>query len=251
MRYKGFETRDRLILNNLPIKKKLSYLEIGPGISGVVDFITKKGKRYFGVDISLELVEYLKKFYEKKDKANFSCIDVCNNLADLNETFDVIFSTDTLEHVESAPNFFKFVNRHLKNEGFILIIFPNESAKKHHGILWFEDKKSFIKVLDESGLKIDCLLEIKETLWHKGIRYLFWDFPKNIFLKKKKEKPQRFDETHAFSVVKEKNLATKILTIYSTVVSYLANLLPLYRFLEIEEDITNKYLLIKLKKITK
>ena len=46
MRYKGFENRDKLIIDNLPFDNDFSYLEIGPGIGSAVDYIIKKGKKY-------------------------------------------------------------------------------------------------------------------------------------------------------------------------------------------------------------
>jgi len=117
---------------------------------------------------------------------NLYCLDICKNSSFLNKKFDIIFSADTLEHVESPQGFFNFIKKHLKSEGVVLITYPNESKDKHHGITWFNDKEQLLEIIDKAGLRVDRLFEVRETVWHRIIREFLWDFPKSILYKKRK-----------------------------------------------------------------
>jgi len=63
MRYHGFSTRDYLILDNIPISKEISVLEIGIGTGSTAELIVDKVKEFCGVDISAEIIEMLNHIY--------------------------------------------------------------------------------------------------------------------------------------------------------------------------------------------
>jgi len=128
MTYHGFSTRDYLILDNIPISKEISVMEIGVGTGSTADLIIGKVRKYCGVDISADLIGWLKSVYNREDSVKFYAIDVCGNEF-LDEKFDVIFSADTLEHVKSPKRYFNFIAKHLSSDGIVLITFPNESEK--------------------------------------------------------------------------------------------------------------------------
>lgn len=246
MRYCGFATRDYLILRNIPINKNLSLLEIGVGLGSIIDMIVRRVKEYCGVDIACELIDYLKSVYKHSNSINFYCLDVCQDSSSLNKKFDVIFSADTLEHIGSPLGFFHFIKKHLKSNGVALITFPNESKDKHHGITWFDDKKEFLKIIDEAKLETTSLLEIKETIYHKIIRKIFWSIPKS-FISKNNESPQTFEKTAAFKFTQSHGFYSTLIVFYARIITKLASLLPLYEYCDSGEDIKNKILLLRLK----
>lgn len=249
MRYTGFDTRKFLILDNITINKNLSYLEIGVGLGDVIDRIKGKVKDYYGVDISRELIEYLHKIYSDSPSLHFVCLDACDSLSNLDKKFDFIFSTDTLEHVGKATGFFGFIKRHLSPGGRALVIFPNESSEKHHGILWFNEGRDLIDAVRSAGLNLDTLLEVKPSFWHRLIKTVFYNFPKKIFLRKN-ARPQTFEETDAFRIIESGGIKTKILTIYLKFVVALAKMFKLYNYSEIKGNIKDKNLLVKLSHIS-
>jgi len=105
MRYRGFNVRDYLILEHISLSKDLSLLEIGVGLGSIIDMIVGKIKEYCGVDITCDVIDYLNLLYKDSDSVNLYCLDICKNSSFLNKKFDVIFSADTLEHVESPQGF--------------------------------------------------------------------------------------------------------------------------------------------------
>lgn len=246
MRYCGFATRDYLILNNILINKNSSLLEIGVGLGSIVDMIIGKVKEYCGVDIARELIDYLRLVYKNNNSLKFYCLDVCQNSASLNKKFDVVFSADTLEHVESPLGFFSFIKKHLKSDGIVLITFPNESKDKHHGISWFDNKKELLEIIDRARLEATAFFEVKETIWHRAVRNFFWGLPKSLVLKNHKL-PQTFEQTTAFKITQFSGAVPILLALYTRMITRLAALFKLYEYYDIKEDIKNKTLLLRLK----
>ena len=151
MKYCGFSTRSYLLLENASLNKNLSLLEIGVGLGAVADLIKGKIKKYCGVDIACEVIDYLSSLYKEDDSINWCCLDVCRNSASLHKKFDIIFSADTLEHVELPEKFFNFIKKHLNKDGVVLLTFPNESKDKHHGITWFNNKNELLEIINRAG----------------------------------------------------------------------------------------------------
>ena len=115
------------------------------------------------------------------------CLDVCEEHASLGKKFDVIFSLDTLEHVDYPERFFSFVARHLKRreegDGLGVIIFPNECQERHHGVMWFGDKGELVRLIGKAGLEVSELKELQMTSWHRVIKKLFWEGPKEVVIR--------------------------------------------------------------------
>ena len=153
MRYLGFSTRDYLILENITLNKETSVLEIGVGTGSTAELMIGRAKEFYGVDISKELIEELNSIYSNNNFVNMYCVDICSNTS-LGKRFDVIYSADTLEHIEQPNGFFNFIARHLFSDGVAIVTFPNESEKKHHGITWFNCKTELFKLINSTGLKI-------------------------------------------------------------------------------------------------
>jgi len=245
MRYCSFATRDYLILENLTLSQDLSLLEIGVGLGSVVEKMIGKVKEYYGVDIACEVIDYLTLLYKDISFVHFNCLDVCKDSSSLNKKFNVIFSTHTLEHVDFPQGYFNFIKKHLKLNGFAFVVFPNETQDKHHGIAWFDNKNELLEIIDKANLKVTKLLEVKETIWHRTIKKLFWEIPKSIILRNKKN-PQTFEETDAFKIIKSHNLKTNIIAFYAKIVTELAAIFPLHEYKEIGENIQNKTLFVRL-----
>lgn len=246
MRYLGLNLRDNLILENLKRDNNSVILEIGCGLGSIIDKIIKMSKEYSGLDMSSETIDYLKLIYKNRENIKFYSLNVCKKNTFLNKEFDIIISSDTLEHVSDPKEYFNFIKKHLAYNGNAIITFPNESERKHHGITWFNNEEQLINIINESGLKIVEFKESRETMWHKYIKKFLWDMPKSIIYKKR-NKPQIFEDTKAFNIAKNNNTKTKILSFYAEMVTKIIELFPSYKYININKNITNKRLLIKIK----
>jgi len=245
-RYYGFAVRDYLILAHLPKEKNLAVLEIGVGLASMADKLIGSVNEYCGVDIAGDLIDYLKQLYKNVSEVSWLCLDACQDSPVFDKQFDVVFSADTLEHVNNPAGFFSFIKKHLKPEGVVLLTFPNESGKKHHGLTWFVNKEELIRMVERAGLKLEVLLEVKPSGWHKFIKGVFWNFPKSLLLKNK-DLPQTFSETNAFNLVRSAGLKTQLLAFYGQAITKLVIMFSPYYYEIVKDKISDKILLIRLK----
>ena len=236
-----------MILDNIPISKEISVLEIGIGTGSTAELIVARVKEFCGVDISKEIIEVLNSFYVNNNCVNMYCLDVCSD-ASLGKRFNVIYSADTVEHVKQPKDFFNFIVRHLSFDGVAVVIFPNESEGKHHGITWFNSRTDFLMLIDSVGLKIVNFYEVKLTTWHRIIKKYLWNLPKSLVSHGDKTcPPQTFEQTAAFQIIRNGGIKAKFFGYYARTITKLAALFPLYDCFEISEEINNKILLIRLK----
>lgn len=215
MRFYGFAARCYLIRENLEIGREAAVLEIGAGSTAAG--IAGRVHKFWGVDVSKEMVAMLREAFAGAGVGAAACGDagkrigpeadadmspdtgadadvnarttaasikfICGDAAgDLNlgKKFDVIYSADTLEHVERPQGFFDFIGRHLAAEGAALVTFPNESAERHHGQTWFAAEEELREMAGRAGLAIIALDEVRKTLPHRVIRAVLWDFPEAV-----------------------------------------------------------------------
>lgn len=247
MRYHGFATRDYLVLERLPLDKDVSVMEIGLGTGSTAAKIIGKVKKFCGVDISEETIAQLSSIYEGDDSVSFHNIDVCKN-ADLGKKFEVVFSADTLEHVEAAEGFLNFISRHLSPEGMALVTFPNESEKRHHGVTWFNQKKDLVGLIERSGLLIEHIFQVRKTLFHRFAENLLWKLPKAT-LKRRSDVglAHSFEKTTAFSINSAGGVKANIFALYARFATGFAALFRLYDFVEVGEDISDRVLMLHIK----
>jgi len=101
-------------------------------------------------------------------------------------------------------------------------------------------------MIDNAGLKIINLFEVKPTIWHRLVRKCLWKIPKSLVVKTSKL-PQAFAMTEAFKTARSAGAKTYIFALYAKAITRLAVLFPPYKYLPIGSDITNKKLFIRLK----
>ena len=243
MQYHGFFTRDYLVLENVRMERETSILEIGVGTGSLVESLKRKYSKYHGVDISCEMITALKSVYAGRPEVVFTCADACDQNFSLGEKFEVIVSMDTFEHVHIPSIFLSFIKKHLSTKGIVLLVYPNESEERHHGVSWVRSKNELIRMIDNNNLKVTKLFEVNKSIWHKAIKIFLWDIPKKLFIRED-VKPQTFEETKAFNIFISKRKIVKILKLYSLVITRIATLFPLYIYGDVGEDIENKNLCI-------
>jgi ubiquinone/menaquinone biosynthesis C-methylase UbiE len=85
--------------------------------------LAQSAYRAIGIDISKETVSYCNQ-HNQKDNTHFVNMD-CTNLAFPKESFDLVVSFETLEHLKKIKRFVKELHRVLKPNGQLIISTPN------------------------------------------------------------------------------------------------------------------------------
>jgi len=295
--YFGLAVREYFLVEEISFKNDMVVLEVGVGSGKAIELLKGRVREFWGVDKSVELIEVLEDEYrvggsekgdgkrerEEESPIQLISLDICDEWVYLGKKFDVVFSLDTLEHVDYPERFFSFVARHLKRReeggGLGVIIFPNECQDRHHGVTWFGKKGELLRLIEEAGLEMAELKELQMTSWHQWIKKLFWEWPKwmvvryfrwrqdlggegkrNINDKREAGEensvfPQEFDETFSFRIRKGLREGSKIkrlllygLSLYASLISWLIRRRPIYVKKELAgDDIRNKRLLILVK----
>jgi len=243
--YHGFATRDFLVVGHSGLNENASVLEIGVGTASTAQRIIGRVKKFCGVDISRPLIEFLAEVYKDDSSVRMVSMDVCNGVS-LGEQFDFIYSLDTLEHVKYPKGYFDFISRHLADDGFALVTYPNESERKHHGITRFNTKTELIELIDESGLVVSGFCEVKKRMWHCLVEKLLWKVPKSL-VSQNVSSPQTFEQTASFQIILSGSVKARVIAYYARLVVRLAATFPLFSFFEVDEDIRDKMLLFHLK----
>ncbi len=114
----------REIILSLILKFKLSkeahILDIGCSGGCLIQELIKKGfKNVYGVDISEQSIAQCKK-KGLKNIENMDASDMCFN----NNTFDLIISSDNLEHLKNDQEVLRDWNRVLKPNGILIVFVP-------------------------------------------------------------------------------------------------------------------------------
>ena len=114
-------------------------LDLGCGDGGTVSGIIRKypSKKVTGVDISPRRIDSLKERFPKK---RFICGDVCSTKLKDN-SFDLIISTQVIEHVEDDKKMVREMHRLLKKGGFLYI---SSVIKKPWAIYKYRNKGKFV-----------------------------------------------------------------------------------------------------------
>jgi len=103
-----------------------SVLDIACGVGYAAPILLDGGAlSYQGVDIRKELVEYAQGHYGSA-RANFDVGDICH--FDSDESYDVITSFETIEHIPEYWSAIENLYRLLKSRGVLLISSPNRSV---------------------------------------------------------------------------------------------------------------------------
>jgi SAM-dependent methyltransferase len=166
------------------ITKDTSVLEIGCGEGGnLIPFYKIGCKRIVGIDMSKSKIANGNVFFNKiegnRDNLEFICDDIYNIKAEDIGQFDIIITRDVLEHIHGQEKFMNFVKRFMKPKGKFFLGFPPWynpfgghqqvcdsdllSKTPYFHILPRSIYKFILKVFGESDVKIEALLEVKDT----------------------------------------------------------------------------------------
>lgn len=104
--------------------KNKTVLDAGSGSGYGADYLVKNGaKSVIGIDISDDAINFCQNYF-KSDNLQYKQMDLQNITGFTPHNFDVIFSSNALEHVPEVNKFFKSAWELLKNNGTLIIAVP-------------------------------------------------------------------------------------------------------------------------------
>ncbi|TVU35437.1 hypothetical protein EJB05_17326 [Eragrostis curvula] len=117
----GVETTKEFV-NRLDLKPGQKVLDVGCGIGGGDFYMAEKyGTHVVGIDLSINMILFaLERAVGRKSSVEFEVAD-CTTKTYPDNTFDVIYSRDTILHIQDKPSLFKSFFKWLKPGGKVLI----------------------------------------------------------------------------------------------------------------------------------
>ncbi|MBD3231330.1 methyltransferase domain-containing protein [Candidatus Dependentiae bacterium] len=171
----------KIIINQIK-QKTGKILEIGTGVSSLL--FDLQNFTCFGIDISESTINFTKKLFEKENKKAYFIVADGEELPFKSNTFNVIVSSHTFEHIKNDEKVLKECARILAPNGELIIFVPgrkNGIATKQEfdkfGHYRYYNLKRF-KYLEKN---IYPLLKIKSIYYPHKIHNLIWNRFKKIF----------------------------------------------------------------------
>lgn len=134
---------DRLNLNNYSIlqkyvneKKGLKLLEIGPGRGALLKKAKSDGFNTTAIELNQKLIDNLRKICDHVFTEDITKLDIEEN------TYDIIYFRDVMEHVPDPKTFLRHVHKVLKKDGILFIDTHNIDAliykltKEYHTVIF-------------------------------------------------------------------------------------------------------------------
>lgn len=152
-------------------KRGQKVLDVGCGTCQSLLEIKKLGGKAWGIDPDKNA-----QVVAKKLKLNFQ-LGTIHGVKLTEKFFDLITASQVLEHEGNPLKFLKTCSVYLKNNGKIILSFPNTGSLfcKIWGRSWLHwhipyhlnhfNKKSLVKLIDKSGLKLVKLETVTPNLW--------------------------------------------------------------------------------------
>ena len=200
--YKKFNEIQRsykVFLRSLVPDKKLKILDIGSGTGLNAIELKKRGHQVTCIDFSKEAIKKL-----KQKKLDAILMNIEDGIKFKSNSFDLVFASEVIEHLENTHFFFQECYRILKKPGYLLLSTPNSSfwvyrifslfgktlsEVQHDAHLRFFSKRSLTEFIKQTNFKIDAFFS----------RLIFFIVPYNLsFLKYFGFKKEKRFKTNSF-----------------------------------------------------
>ncbi|HEX8524503.1 MAG TPA: class I SAM-dependent methyltransferase, partial [Tepidisphaeraceae bacterium] len=121
----NFPDAARDLLRGIPNYRQLSFLELSCGDGNIINDLRKEGARVRGTTFRSQEEDYIRTQPYPEGLQVDGGIDLNKPLPYPDASFDVVFSTEVIEHVESHRTFISESARVLKPGGYIVMTTPN------------------------------------------------------------------------------------------------------------------------------
>lgn len=165
----------RLLKNKINQNSKI--IDIGSG-SGVLAG-SLNTEAYFCIDIALNRIKLHSSYVKNKKLPNLSIQGDACNMPVKNNSFNVAFCIETLEHIEKDKDALREICRILKPGGTLLLTFPYDETitsevSKKSGHINSYNKNKIEKLAQELDFKVENITFISRMV------YYCWTLPKHM-----------------------------------------------------------------------
>ena len=141
----------RFNVNMSLISGKCNYiLDYGCGWGQYAIALRNRGNRVYGVDLSQNAIDICNIVWGKGERITFACKTI-KEFDD--KTFDVILSSQVIEHVHNVGNYLSEINRVLKLNGQLVISLPNIMNPRFFLIQFAKDLEKNLKKINAETLE--------------------------------------------------------------------------------------------------
>lgn len=193
-----------------------------------------------GIDKASHTVGALNEHVTERN-LHFYCFDMCDDMvpSELRERFTKAYSFDTLEHVKYPGLFFKNLASMLAIDGEVIIVFPNESPTKMHGVTSFRTLNDLLDLLPNTSLKVINIYRIQSSFLFNNLLKWLWrpvtKAGKFVIAPSRNPRPQCFDDTVAFRFIASPSKLGKLLNIYARFLIKIASIRPIFNYIPLME----------------
>lgn len=234
--YHGYDANNQVVTDILALNKKDVILEIGVGTGTCAKRIAPMVRLCVGIDKASHTVGALKK-HVTEHNVRFYCFDMCDDMvpSELRGRFTKAYSFDTLEHVKHPELFFKNLAAMLTPDGEVIIVFPNESPARMHGITSFRTLNDLLDLLPNTSLKVINIYKIQRSFLFNNLNKWLWKpitkVGKFVIAPSRNRRPQCFDDTVFFRFIANPSKLNKLLNIYARFLIKIASIRPIFHYI--------------------
>ena len=171
-----------IIFEMLGTQKCATFLELGCGIGSAIHGMAEIADYVIGVDFSMTSLLLANKILQERNCKNVLLVRASiDNLPLVDNLFDIVFSTDVIEHVTNQANFIRVGYNKVKPQGKFIFNSPNRysvfSPEPHVGV-WFvgffprkvmSAYVYFVKKMDYQGKRLLSYFELKRLIKKLGL----------------------------------------------------------------------------------
>lgn len=201
-RFRGYPSRVRLLVDALPLDPSLIVAEFGCGPAFIAEALAPKVRRLVGFEIGASTVAALAE-QALPENLDVLAMDLCRTdlLAGFGSAFDLVYSADTVEHVNDPEAFFASIATVMKRGATAVVLFPNEPEDARHGVTTFSTGATLLSAVG-GGLELVRAFSLTRSGWAARLQEWGWRRPLRLAkrrsgLRPATDKPQTFDETVA------------------------------------------------------
>ncbi|MBL8028939.1 MAG: class I SAM-dependent methyltransferase [Fibrobacteres bacterium] len=164
------------------IREYMNVLEVGCGLGAFLFRYAKNNSKakITGIDISTELIDFLNTYYkDDADKLSFTNTDFSNTNLSIAAEYDLVYSSDVIEHLTNPAGFVKNTYKALLPNGRLIVNFPNIES---HGIFHFNTVDEIKEMFKEFN-KVEIISCEYKDEWkgYFALRRMYDSFKKGEF----------------------------------------------------------------------
>ncbi len=179
-------------------------LDMGCGDGALTYLVAREGYDVFGVDNSPEGIEIAKNKFREYGLNNNFLIENVENTRLKSDSFDIVYSSDVIEHLENPQKIIMEAYRLLKKGGFFILTTPYKISEIPGPLHVKEFYPTELRNMLKDGFKNIKIIQTHHMLWTSLYNYSFkrfknrqiWRYLINILVLVTKWNPFLWDDSN-------------------------------------------------------